>query len=151
MKYKSDFGMGKIPYGGDWYPEQWERGIWDEDIRLFKEAGIDLLSINIFAWTLDQPDEDRCDFGGLDELFALLGANGMRVCLGTGTASHPAWMAQKYPDILRTDFQGRKRKFGDRHNSCPSSPAYRKFAPRLAGTLASRYKNDKTLALAHLE
>ncbi len=150
MKHVSDFGMGKMPYGGDYYPEQWERSVWDEDIGLFREAGIDMLTVNIFAWTLDQPGEDRYDFAWLDELFALFNANGMRVCLGTGTGAHPSWMAQKYPDILRTDFQGRKRKYGDRHNSCPSSPAYRRFAPALAGALASRYKNEKAIALWHV-
>jgi beta-galactosidase len=143
-------GFKKIAYGGDWNPEQWDRAVWREDVRLFKEAGIDLLSINIFTWTLMQPDEERLDFAHLDELFPLLHENGMRACLGTGTAAHPAWMATRYPDILRVDFQGRKRKFGGRHNSCPSSPTYRRFAPRLAGALAARYGHHPALALWHV-
>ncbi|HWG84782.1 MAG TPA: beta-galactosidase, partial [Deinococcales bacterium] len=143
-------GFGKVAYGGDWNPEQWERAVWDEDLRLFREAGIDLLSINIFTWTLLQPDEERLDFALLDELMDLLQANGMRACLGTGTAAHPAWMARRYPDILRVDFQGRERKYGGRHNSCPSSPTYRRFAPRLAGALAERYGTHPALALWHV-
>ena len=59
-------------------------------------------------------------------------------------------MATKYPDILRVDFQGRKRKFGDRHNSCPSSPTYKRFAPAIAGALARRYKNSPALKLWHI-
>ncbi|GGJ38716.1 beta-galactosidase [Deinococcus roseus] len=145
-----DPGLHKIPYGGDWNPEQWEREIWDEDIRLFKEAGIDLLSINIFAWTRLQPDDDTYDFALLDEMIQLLKANNMRVCLGTGTAAHPAWMATRYPDILRVDFQGRKRKYGDRHNSCPSSPTYRRFAPRLAEELAKRYQHEEAISIWHV-
>jgi beta-galactosidase len=142
--------LGKTSYGGDWNPEQWDRAVWDEDVRLFKEAGIDLLTINIFSWTLLQPDEETYNFALLDEIIALLHVNGMKVCLGTGTAAHPAWMATKYPDILRVDFQGRKRKFGDRHNSCPSSPAYIRFAPKLAATLAERYKDHPAIALWHI-
>ncbi|MFC4455401.1 beta-galactosidase [Deinococcus sonorensis] len=145
-----DLGFQKIPYGGDWNPEQWDREVWHEDIRLFREAGIDLLSINIFAWTRLQPDEQSFDFSLLDELFTLLHDNGMRVCLGTGTAAHPAWMATRYPDILRVDAQGRKRKFGNRHNACPSSPTYRHFAPRLAGALAERYGQHPALSLWHI-
>ncbi|UQN09058.1 beta-galactosidase [Deinococcus sp. QL22] len=145
-----DPGFRKISYGGDWNPEQWDCGVWHEDIRLFREAGIDLLSINIFAWTRLQPDEATFDFAQLDEIVALLHGNGMQVCLGTGTAAHPAWMATRYPDILRVDAQGRKRKFGNRHNSCPSSPTYRHFAPRLAGALAQRYGQHPALALWHI-
>lgn len=145
---KPDFK--KIPYGGDWNPEQWNSDIWQEDVKLFREAGIDLLSINVFGWTLLQPDEDTFDFTLLDEVFALLHAHGMRVCLGTGTAAHPAWMATRYPDILRVDELGRQRKFGNRHNSCPSSPTYRRFAPRLAGALAERYGAHPALALWHI-
>ncbi len=146
----TDLGLGKIAYGGDWNPEQWDHDTLLEDLRNFQEAGIDLLSINIFAWTLDQPDEDTYHFGWLDELFGLLHARGMRVCLGTGTAAHPAWMATKYPDLLRVDFQGRAHKFGDRHNSCPSSPTYARFAPKLAGALAERFGRHPALALWHI-
>ncbi len=142
--------LGKISYGGDWNPEQWDRAVWDEDVRLFKEAGIDFLSINIFAWTLLQPSEDTFDFSQLDEIFALLHANNIKICLATSTAAHPAWMATKYPDILRVDHQGRKRKFGDRHNSCPSSSAYATFAPKLATALATRYQNHPALELWHI-
>ncbi|WP_034342448.1 beta-galactosidase [Deinococcus misasensis] len=140
----------KIPYGGDWNPEQWDREVWLQDIEMFKEAGIDLLSINIFSWTQLQPDEDTYDFAMLDDIIRLLKENDMKVCLGTGTAAHPAWMATKHPDILRVDFQGRKRKFGDRHNSCPSSPTYRRFAPRLAEELAKRYQHEDAISLWHV-
>ncbi|MBN2735956.1 MAG: beta-galactosidase [Spirochaetales bacterium] len=149
MKSNS-LGFTKLPYGGDWNPEQWDPSVWKEDVALFKQAGIDLLSINIFSWTLNQPDEKSWNFSWLDDVIALLKKNKMRVCLGTSTAAHPAWMASKYPDILRVDFQGRKRKYGDRHNSCPSSPAYRKFAPQMAGKLAERYKNEEAIALWHV-
>ena len=142
--------LTKAPYGGDWNPEQWDSDVVREDIKLFREAGIDLVTINVFGWTKDQPEEGRYDFTWIDELIALVKAEGINVCLATGTAAHPAWMAKKYPDILRTDFGGRKRKWGDRHNSCPSSPAYHKFAPALAGALAERYRNEKAVVLWHV-
>jgi beta-galactosidase len=143
-------GMGKIAYGGDWNPEQWDEGTVREDIRLFKKAGIDLLTVNVFAWTLDQPSEEVYTLDWLEAILELLASNGMRCCMGTATAAHPAWMAKRHPDILRVDFQGRTRSFGDRHNSCPSSPAYRKFAPRLASELARRFARHPALALWHV-
>lgn len=42
-------------------------------------------------------------------------------------------------DILRTEFNGMKRKFGGRHNSCPNSTTYRYYAQKLAAKLAERY------------
>ncbi len=59
-------------------------------------------------------------------------------------------MARKHPDILRTDFNGIKRKFGGRHNSCPNSPSYRKYAERLAGMLAKRYKDYENIVAWHI-
>lgn len=139
--------VNKMVYGGDYYPEQWDKSVWEEDMRLFKKAGIDFLRINVFAWTKNQSDEVTYHFEWLDEVFDFLEQHGMKICLGTSTGAHPAWMAKKYPDILRVDFDGKKRKYGARHNSCPNSPTYRKFAPLLAGKLAERYRSRKSLLL----
>lgn len=142
--------LAKAPFGGDWNPEQWDDETVREDIRLFREAGIDIVTVNVFAWAKDQPEEGRYDFAWLDKIISMVKEAGINVCLATGTAAHPAWMAKKYPDILRTDFSGRKRKWGDRHNACPSSPAYRRLAPSLAGALAERYRNEKSIVLWHI-
>ncbi|MBB6731020.1 beta-galactosidase [Cohnella zeiphila] len=139
----------KLLYGGDYNPDQWPRDIWEEDMRLFKLAGIDVVTLNVFAWALNQPSEDVYDFGWLDEAMDLCERNGIRVCLATGTAAHPAWMATRYPDVLSVDFEGRKRKFGQRHNSCPNSPAYRRFAAELVRKTAERYRNHPALAVWH--
>ncbi|WP_438444160.1 beta-galactosidase [Gorillibacterium sp. sgz5001074] len=140
----------KIWYGGDYNPEQWEKPVWDEDMRMFKLAGIDVATLNVFAWAKNQPDEDTYDFQWLDDMMDKLHAEGIGVCLGTSTAVHPAWMARKYPDVLQVNFQGQKRKFGGRHNSCPNSPTYRKYAVRMAEKLAERYKNHPALLIWHI-
>jgi len=140
----------KIWYGGDYNPDQWEKPVWDEDLRMFKLAGIDVATLNVFAWAKNQPDEETYDFGWLDEMMDKLRADGVGVCLATSTAAHPAWMAKKYPDVLRVDFDGRKRKFGGRHNSCPNSPTYRKYAVRMAEKLGERYKNHPALLIWHV-
>lgn len=140
----------KIWCGGDYNPDQWEKPVWDEDLRMFKLAGIDVATLNVFAWARNQPDEDTYEFGWLDEMMDKLHADGVGVCLATSTAAHPAWMARKYPDVLRVDFDGRKRKFGGRHNSCPNSPTYRKYSVRMADKLAERYKDHPGLLIWHI-
>ncbi|MCA0755627.1 beta-galactosidase [Paenibacillus sp. N4] len=140
----------KILYGGDYNPEQWPRDVWTEDMRLFKLAGIDIATVNVFSWARNQPDEETYRFEWLDDVMDMLHANGVHACLGTGTAAHPAWMARKYPDVLTVDSQGRKKKFGRRHNSCPNSPTFRLYGERLAGRLAERYKDHPALLLWHV-
>jgi beta-galactosidase len=142
--------LPKIFYGGDYNPEQWPREVWDEDIRMFKLAGINVATLNVFTWALNQPDEDSYNFEWLDEIIDKLSNNGIYVCLATGTANHPAWMANRYPDVLSVDFHGRKRKFGFRHNSCPNSPTYQKYAKRLVQKLAERYGNHPALVIWHV-
>ena len=142
--------LPKIWYGGDYNPDQWPREIWQEDMRLFKLAHIDVASLPIFSWSLLQPEEERYEFGWLDEMLDLMAKNGVYACLATSTATHPAWMAHRYPDVLRVAFQGRKRRFGIRHNSCPNSPTYRYYSRRLASKLAERYKNHPALVAWHV-
>lgn len=147
-------GYGKnvreIYYGGDYNPEQWPREVWEEDMRLFKKAHINLVTLNVFSWAALQPDEDTYSFEKLDEIMEMVRENGLKVCMATSTGAHPAWMAKRHPDILRTEFNGMKRKFGGRHNSCPNSPTYRKYAPRLARELAKRYKDYDNIVAWHV-
>ncbi|GGE52831.1 beta-galactosidase [Pullulanibacillus camelliae] len=137
-------------YGGDYNPEQWPKEIWDEDMRLFKLANINIATINVFTWALNQPDEATYNFDWLEEIIDKLYANGIHVCLATGTAAHPAWMAKRYPDVLSVDFEGRKRKFGFRHNSCPNSPTYQLYSKRLVENLAKRFGDHPAVMLWHV-
>ncbi|CAM2900329.1 beta-galactosidase [Paenibacillus sediminis] len=144
---------GKLPkifYGGDYNPEQWDESTHQEDLRMFKLAGIDIATINVFSWALNQPDEVTYHFEWLDQTINRLYNNGVYICLATSTAAHPSWMAKKYPDILRVDSDGRKRKFGGRQNSCPNSPTYRKYAERMARKLAERYKDHPAILVWHV-
>ncbi|NLP34293.1 MAG: beta-galactosidase [Clostridiales bacterium] len=142
--------VNKILYGGDYNPEQWTPDIWEEDMKLLRKAGIDVVTINVFNWAMLQPDEITYDFAKLDNTVKMVTDNGMKICMGTSTAAHPAWMARKYPEILRVEFNGMKRKFGGRHNSCPNSLVYQKYATRLAKKLAQHYKDQENIVAWHV-
>ena len=139
----------KILYGGDYNPEQWPEEIWEEDMRLFRQAGIDCVTLNVFSWAALQPDEETYSFEKLDKIMDMARENRLHVILATSTAAHPAWMARRYPEVLRVEFNGMKRKFGGRHNSCPNSPVYQKYSARLAGKLALRYGEYENLIAWH--
>ncbi|MET9580037.1 beta-galactosidase [Streptomyces massasporeus] len=140
----------KIRYGGDHNPEQWPREVWDEDHRLFTRAGIDTLTVGVFTWSVTQPAADTYDFTVLDRILDRAAAEGRRVCLATGTAALPPWLATGHPEVNRTDFEGRRHGYGRRHNFCPSSPAYREHATALASRLVERYAGHPALLAWHV-
>ncbi len=142
--------VNKMPYGGDYNPEQWTEDVWEEDMKLLPAAGIDTVTLNVFSWASLQPDETTYDFSTLDRIVDMVTDKKMNICMATATAVHPAWMARKYPDILRVDYEGRKRKFGGRHNSCPNSPTYRKYSVRLASKLAEHFAGQKNIIVWHV-
>lgn len=139
-----------MPYGGDYNPEQWPEDTWAEDMRLLKLAHIDIVTLNVFSWAALQSDEVTYHFEKLDKIMNLVRDNGMKVCMATSTGAHPAWMARKHPDILRVESNGMRRKFGSRHNSCPNSPTYQKYAKALATKLAERYKDYDNIVAWHI-
>ncbi|WP_461255896.1 beta-galactosidase [Treponema sp. R80B11-R83G3] len=142
--------INKVLYGGDYNPEQWPKETWLEDMRLLRLAGIDILTVNVFSWALLQPSQNEYDFSVLDAVIETVSKAGMKICLATGTAAHPAWMARKYPEILRVNSDGSKRKFGGRHNSCPNSQIFRLYSTRLARRLAERYGKLDNLIAWHI-
>jgi beta-galactosidase len=143
----------KLPsfwYGGDYNPDQWPEEIWHEDMRMFKLAGINIVTLPVFSWAKLQPDETTYTFEWLDKILNLIAENGIYACLATSTAAQPAWMSRQYPDVLPVDISGSKRTHGARNNYCPNSPTYRRFSKALAGKLAERYKNHPALVIWHV-
>lgn len=142
--------LKRIPYGGDYNPEQWGEKEWQEDMELFRQAGINIATLNVFNWAMIQKNEETYDFSELDETVKRVTDHGMDICMATSTAAMPPWMARKYPDILRTEWNGIRRKYGSRHNACPNSPTYRRFAPMLAEKLAEHYRDQKNIIAWHV-
>ncbi|MCR2818334.1 beta-galactosidase [Microbacterium sp. zg.Y1090] len=139
-----------IAYGGDYTPEQWSRETWREDVALMREAGVNLVSIGIFSWALLETSEGVFDFSWLDEVVELLHANGIRIDMGTPTASPPAWFFAEHPDARVITRDGVVMGFGARGMASHSAPAYREAAVRIATELAKRYGNHPAVVLWHV-
>ncbi|WP_456283550.1 beta-galactosidase [Microbacterium sp. JZ101] len=139
-----------IAFGGDYNPEQWPRETWQEDVRLMREAGVNLVSVGIFSWALLETAEGEFDFAWLDEVIGLLHANGIAVDLGTPTASPPAWFFAAHPDARVVTRDGTVMGFGSRGMASHSSPAYREAIVRIASALADRYGDHPAVVLWHV-
>ncbi|BAL61333.1 beta-galactosidase [Melissococcus plutonius] len=137
-------------YGGDYNPNQWSKDIWQEDMQLFKKAHINSATINVFSWSKIQPSENSYNFKELDEIIQLLSDENYFIILATSTGALPAWMYKRYPEVARVDYEGRLHKFGQRHNACPNSLVYQKFAKRLVKKLAERYGNHPNISCWHV-
>ncbi|MEN8128052.1 MAG: beta-galactosidase [Planctomycetota bacterium] len=143
----------KVPemlFGGDYAPEQWPRSVWNEDMRLMKEAGVNLVSIAVFNWVKIEPRDGEYTFEWLDEVMDMLTDNGIYADLGTSTASPPIWMSRKYPDILPVTKEGVRISYGSRQAYCPSSPSYRRKSDDLVRVIAEHYKDHPALAMWHI-
>ena len=142
--------LDHIAFGGDYSPEQWDRDVWTADYEAFDAASITTLTVGVFTWALTQPDEDTFDFTVLDEIIQRAADEGRRICLGTGTGALSPWMARRYPDVTRTDYEGRRHGYGQRHNACWSSPNFRRLAAQAAGRLAERYGSHPAVVAWHI-
>lgn len=143
----------KVPailFGGDWCPEQWPREVWQEDMRLMKEAGVNLATLNVFNWVKIQPRENEWHFAWLDELMDLLAAHGIHADLGTANAAPPAWMSRKNPEMLPVDEKGQRWFHGSRQTICPSSQVYRSASRELTRRVGERYARHPALAMWHV-
>ncbi len=140
----------RLAYGADYNPEQWPREVWEEDVRLMQEAGVNLVSVGIFSWARIQPAQDEWDFGWLDEIMDLLHAGGIGVDLATATASPPPWLTTAHPEILPVTASGETVWPGARQHWRPTSPVFRTHALRLVRELAERYAGHPALVAWHV-
>jgi beta-galactosidase len=140
----------RLPFGGDYNPEQWPRAVWDEDVRLMQEAGVSMVTLGVFAWAWLEPAEGTYAFEDLDAMLDLLHRGGIAVDLATATASPPPWLSRLYPEILPVDQDGRRLWPGSRQTFCPSSPIVRERQLALVEQLAKRYGEHPAVALWHV-
>ncbi|WP_285137541.1 beta-galactosidase [Microbacterium sp. lyk4-40-TSB-66] len=139
-----------LVFGCDYNPEQWDRAVWDEDMRLMREAGVGLVAVNIFGWSWINPDRGVWDFAELDEVIDLAHSHGIRVNLGTATASPAPWVTTRHPEILPVAEDGTRRFPGGRQGYCPSSPVFRAYAAELSRRVVERYADHPALAMWHV-
>ncbi len=132
--------------GTCYYPEQWPREIWEEDARRMVEAGLTWVRIGEFAWQRLEPAYGHYTFDWLDEAIEVLGAAGLKVVLGTPTATPPRWMLDRHPDMIALDSEGRPRKFGSRRHYCFSHEGYKAECARIVTALAERYGRNPHVA-----
>ena len=144
--------LTRFIHGADYNPDQWldYPEILAEDLRLMNLANCNAVSVGIFAWAALEPEEGRFEFAWLDRIMDQLAENGIYAILATPSAARPAWLSQKYPEVLRVEADRRRILHGNRHNHCYTSPVYREKVLTINTKLAERYKDHPALLVWHV-
>lgn len=123
-----------------YYPEQWPTSLWREDARRMKALGLTYVRIGEFAWSRFEPEPGTYDFVWFDQIIDILTEAGLKVVIGTPTATPPKWLIDRHPEILPVDPDtSRTRGFGSRRHYDFSSEVYRRESDRIVLALAERY------------
>ena len=138
--------------GGDYSPEQWQDypEILEKDIALMKQAGCNVMTLGMFAWSVLEKTEGNYDFSFLDEAIERLYAGGISVILGTPSSAMPYWLAKKYPEAIRVDENFTREQLPNRAMFCPSSTIYREKVFAINQQLAKRYGSHPAVILWHI-
>ena len=122
-----------------YYPEHWPQDMWESDAAQMYELGLSWVRIGEFAWSRIEPRPGEFNWEWLDQAIDILGGAGLKIILGTPTATPPRWMLDKHPDMLAVDANDNLRKFGSRRHYCFSHESYRDESVRITREMAKRY------------
>ena len=137
--------------GVDYYPEQWDISMIDKDLDNIIELGSNVIRIGEFAWHIMEKEDGKFDFSFFDMVIKKASEKGLKVIFGTPTATIPAWLAKKYPEVLSEFENGQKRRFGGRHTSCYNSKKYVEYSRKIVTALIEHYKNEKNIVAWQLD
>lgn len=133
---------GKNLYlGAAYYPEVNYFETLDEDIKYMLKAGLNVMRLGEFAWSVMEPTEGSYDFEWLKKVVNKLYENGIYSILCTPTNTPPIWLTRKHPEILRRDDDGRDATHGGRGHGCPNSPVFNKYVNKIVTKIGQTFAN----------
>jgi beta-galactosidase len=141
LSQKSDLMTVGIYY----YPEHWDKSQWERDIRQISEMGYEFIHLAEFAWAQMEPDEGKFDFTWLDSVIELAGKYHLKVVLCTPSATPPAWLGIKYPEIYVMNSNYIRAEHGTRANGCQTNDLFRRYVDIINTQMAQRYGKNKTV------
>ncbi len=139
MNSKQNHRWMEMTMGACYYPEHWDKKLWAEDLERMRDAGITVIRIAEFAWNKVEPEEGKFEFGFFDEFLDLCEEKSMKVIFGTPTATPPAWLTEKYPEVLNATKEGVLYRHGGRRHYNYNSPVYQRLSARIVEKEAEHY------------
>ncbi|KAB7671267.1 beta-galactosidase [Bacillus sp. B1-b2] len=135
----------KVRLGVCYYPEHWSEEMWENDFKRMKDLGFTYVRMGEFAWTVFEPEEGKFTFELFDKAIDLAWKIGLKIILGTPTATPPAWLTTKYPDVLNVSQDGLTIQHGERRHYNYNSKNYKRLSSIIVTELAKHYKNHPSI------
>lgn len=127
-------------YGVVYYPEQWPEARWDEDLARIAQTRMNVVRMGEGAWSVWEPEEGRYDFALFDRALVLCGKHGLKAIMGTPTYTPPAWLTERYPEVLRMNYEGTLLRHGSRRHYNYTAPVYLEKSRAITRALAEHYR-----------
>ena len=140
----------RLLFGGDYNPEQWPESVWQEDVALMQEAGVNIVTLGVFSWAFVETDDDQWDWGWFDRIVGLLADAGIGIDMATPTAAPPGWLHRAHPEIIPVDRRGIRFHQGGRLGWCASHPVWHRYSTRIAERLGERYGAHPAVRMWHV-
>ena len=138
-------GFDSFQLGVCYYPEHWEESLWEDDFRRMRELGFGVIRVSEFAWTIFEPEDGRFTFDLFDRALDAAHRYGLKVIMGTPTATPPAWLTHRYPEVLNARQNGDLLHHGERRHYNYSSPVYRFYCERIVRKMAEHYRDHRAV------
>lgn len=139
MNSKQNYQWKEMTMAVCYYPEHWDKTLWEDDLNRMLDVGITVIRIAEFAWSLFEPEEGRFQFDFFDEFLELCLEKKMKIIMGTPTATPPAWLTEKYPEVLNCNIEGIPYRHGGRKHYNYNAPVYQELSARIVTRLAEHY------------
>lgn len=128
-----------------YYPEAWNPGQWERDIKNIADLGFEFIHVAEFSWAVMEPEEGKYDFEWLDSVVALANKYKLKVIMCTPTPTPPVWLVKKYPEVLIKLEGDQLAQHGTRQHYSWSSSKYREMTTKIVTQLAKRYGKDNRI------
>lgn len=138
-------GTESFQLGVCYYPEHWNDDLWEDDFRRMKEMGFSIVRIGEFAWSIFEPEDGTFSFDLFDRALTAADHYGLKIIMGTPTATPPAWLTSRYPEVLNARQDGVVYQHGQRRHYNYSSPVYRLNCQRIVRKMAEHYSNHPAI------
>lgn len=142
---QKSINFDKMTLGTCYYPEHWERSMWESDLERMEECGIEIIRIAEFAWNLFEPSEGNYCFGFFDEFLEVVKNYNIKVIFCTPTATPPAWLTNTYPEVLNAKVDGTLLRHGMRRHYNYNSKVYQDFTRKIVTQLALHYSGHESI------
>ncbi|WOO39730.1 beta-galactosidase [Rubellicoccus peritrichatus] len=144
-KNKHTANRDELILGSAWYPEQWSRSIWEEDMEEMRNLGFNTARLGEFAWGKLEPSEGKYDLTWLEDALDLLYKNGIGAILCTPTAAPPSWLLKKHPEIGYVEADGYKHMHGARQHACYNNDDFRSYSRKITEIIADHFGEHPAL------